>query len=149
MTEKPTQKTSRAIILHPNNEKILLGKRNANDRAFPNAWCLPGGKVDEGEDVMMGIIREVFEETGIKIINIEFFSQDIEMGENMIWENYYYIARLNEEVEMNIIDEDAESFQELEWMSEDQVLKIELAFGHKDVVLRFFNKTKQLKPDLH
>jgi len=36
-------------------------------RNFPNAWVLPGGHLDPGESLEYGVIREVFEETGISI----------------------------------------------------------------------------------
>ncbi len=48
--------------------KILLGKR----KKYPLAWGLPGGKLDFGEDIKEGIKREVREEVGLKVKNIEF-----------------------------------------------------------------------------
>ncbi len=53
--------------------KILLGMRHPDpvkaDSAFRSAgeWCLPGGKLDFGETLEEGAIREVKEETGIDI----------------------------------------------------------------------------------
>lgn len=82
MTDKPIQKTTRAIIFH--NNKILLGQRNANDRAFPSEWCLPGGKVDEGEDEKISIIREVLEETGIEVTSLNLYFSDIEVGKDFL-----------------------------------------------------------------
>lgn len=55
--------------------KILLGKRHPDpdkaDSAFRSAgeWSLPGGKLEWGETIEQGAIREVKEETGITIRN--------------------------------------------------------------------------------
>lgn len=140
MTDKPIQKTTRAIIFH--NNKILLGQRNANDRAFPSKWCLPGGKVDEGENEEISIIREVLEETGIKVRSLKHYFKDIEVGKDFLWENFYFIAELESEIEMRIIEEDGESFQELRWVDNNQIVGMELAFDHKEIIIRFFEEHK-------
>ncbi len=60
--------------------KILLGKRHPDpdkaDSAFRSAgeWSLPGGKLEWGESLEDGAIREVKEETGIDIQNPEVIS---------------------------------------------------------------------------
>ena len=44
--------------------KILLIKRK--NQPFENMWALPGGFVDYGEKTENAVIREMFEETGLK-----------------------------------------------------------------------------------
>ena len=55
----------RAIII--DDEKILIIKRSANSKTNPNKWELPGGKVEQNETFDQALIREVFEETNLKI----------------------------------------------------------------------------------
>ena len=43
-------------------DEILTGKRRDNGK-----WTNPGGHMDEGEDIQDAAVREVYEETGIKI----------------------------------------------------------------------------------
>lgn len=60
--------------------KILLGLRHPDpdkaDSAFRSAgeWSLPGGKLEWGESFEAGAMREVAEETGIKIKNPKVIS---------------------------------------------------------------------------
>lgn len=67
------------VILEQNGQ-ILLGRRHPDpdkaDSAFRSAgeWCIPGGKLDWGESLEDGAIREVREETGIEIKNPEVIS---------------------------------------------------------------------------
>lgn len=51
-----------AIIFDEDREKILLTRRADNGQ-----WCLPSGRVDPGESVSEACIREVWEETGLRV----------------------------------------------------------------------------------
>lgn len=54
-----------AVILNDNNE-VLLGYRK-NTEWFPNTYGLIGGKIDEKESAIEAMIREIYEETGVKV----------------------------------------------------------------------------------
>lgn len=58
----PFIQTGAAIIIRNENGQILLQERT--DR---NKWGLPGGCQDLGEDLRATVIREAYEETGIKL----------------------------------------------------------------------------------
>ncbi len=48
------------------NGNFLFLKRNPN-KPQGNTWCLPAGKIENGENPKDAVIRETFEETAIKL----------------------------------------------------------------------------------
>lgn len=51
-------------------DRILLVQRASHD-SMPNRWEIPGGAVDDGETVLAGLAREVWEESGLKVKKME------------------------------------------------------------------------------
>ena len=51
-----------ATVFDASRGKILLTRRTDNNR-----WCLPGGGADPGESVTETCVREVWEETGLRV----------------------------------------------------------------------------------
>ncbi len=50
-----------AIFFDERREKVFLTRRTDN-----GMWCLPGGRVDPGESVEEAVLRELWEETGLR-----------------------------------------------------------------------------------
>ena len=47
------------------NDRILLGRRTADRRIYPNVWDVIGGHLEPGETLEEALIREVEEEIGV------------------------------------------------------------------------------------
>jgi mutator protein MutT len=60
------------VVVFNNNDEFLLLQRSDNDNYMPNKLCFAGGKIEQGEDVEKGALRELFEETGIKAEKADF-----------------------------------------------------------------------------
>ena len=113
------------IILNKQN-KIFVGKRKDNPG---DKWQMPQGGVDEGEDYIAAMKRELFEETSIQ--NIEIIKEidkiyQYELPKNLvgiIWKGKYrgqkqkwFITRfLGEEKEINLNTKHAE-FIDWKWI---------------------------------
>tara|TARA_R110000824_G_scaffold59304_1_gene159343 strand:+ start:49 stop:453 length:405 start_codon:yes stop_codon:yes gene_type:complete len=61
---KDSKNVSKAVIIKEDGALLLL--RSAGEK-FPNRWDLPGGHIHEGEDIKDGLLREVYEETQLKL----------------------------------------------------------------------------------
>ncbi|MDD5063284.1 MAG: NUDIX domain-containing protein [Phycisphaerae bacterium] len=66
MSEKPFALSVKVVILDKNGRCLLL-KRSMSSKYNKGKWDLPGGKVDTNEDFEKALLREVAEETGLKI----------------------------------------------------------------------------------
>ena len=126
IAQKLPLRTGVGIIVLNKQNKIFVGKRKDNPG---DKWQMPQGGVDEGEDYITAMRRELLEETGIQ--NIEIIKEiekiyQYELPENLvgiIWKGKYrgkkqkwFITRfLGEEKEINLNTKHAE-FIDWKWI---------------------------------
>ena len=136
------------IVLNYQN-KIFVGKRKDNPG---DKWQMPQGGVDEGEDYVTAMRRELLEETGIQ--NIEIIKEidkiyQYELPENLvgiIWKGKYrgqkqkwFITRfLGEEKEINLNTKHAE-FIDWKWIEPKLLPEIIVNFK-KDLYLNLLKE---------
>lgn len=107
-----------AIIQNENNE-ILFLLRTSSDTFEPNTWGLPGGKVDPGETVKEGLIREVQEETGLTVTGC--FPSKVKKFET--GDAHYFHVFVKEDCSMISLDD--EEHANYAFMSIDEIEKRE------------------------
>lgn len=56
-----------AVILQSANQRVLLTRRAKHLRIFPNVWVPPGGHIEPDETLLEAGLRELREETGLKL----------------------------------------------------------------------------------
>lgn len=140
------------IMLINRDKKIFVGKRIDNNS---DAWQMPQGGIDAGEDEDEAMIRELREETGIldsgiKIIkksrhhfyyNLPYKLQKKFWGGKYLGQKqrWYLLEFVGEESEININTPDPE-FSEWKWISADEILGAIVAFKrglYEDVISEF------------
>jgi 8-oxo-dGTP diphosphatase len=57
-------------ILMKSNGDVLLGQR-PEGKPYAGYWEFPGGKVEEGEDILDALKREFMEELGVQIVSAQ------------------------------------------------------------------------------
>ena len=111
-----------AFAITCKEDKILL-VRIAPPFAEAGKWNFPGGVIEDGEDIRVGLAREVFEETGvtclIEKIRDNFITED---PDNDI--TIFDAAYIQGEV---VVQE--EEILEARWFTISGALKLELAFN--------------------
>ena len=147
--QKLPLRTGVGIIVLNKQNKIFVGKRKDNPG---DKWQMPQGGVDEGEDYITAMKRELLEETNIQ--NIEIIKEidkiyQYELPENLvgiIWKGKYrgqkqkwFITRfLGEEKEINLNTKHAE-FIDWKWI-EPKLLPEVIVDFKKDLYLNLLKE---------
>jgi|14_taG_2_1085336.scaffolds.fasta_scaffold54370_1 8-oxo-dGTP pyrophosphatase MutT (NUDIX family) len=78
------------IVVKDSVDQYLLLKKTATDKNIARSWGLPGGKAESGEAPEETGTRELFEETGIKVLkdSLVFLAAKSTRGK----ETYYFMA---------------------------------------------------------
>ena len=147
--QKLPLRTGVGIIVLNKQNKIFVGKRKDNPG---DKWQMPQGGVDEGEDYITAMKRELFEETSIQNIKIIKEIEKIyqyELPPNLvgiIWKGKYrgqkqkwFITRfLGEEKEINLNTKHAE-FIDWKWIEPKFLPEIIVNFK-KDLYLNLLKE---------
>ncbi len=111
--------------------KVVLIKRR--DDPFKGRWALPGGFLEEDEDIEAGARRELLEETGIEISYLEqlytFGSVHRDPRERVISVAHFALVR-SDAVE----PEGGDDAVEAEWVDLIDTSAKKLAFDHADIL---------------
>jgi len=149
INQKLPLRTGVGIIVLNKQNKIFVGKRKDNPG---DKWQMPQGGVDEGEDYITAMKRELLEETSIQNIKIIKEINKIyqyELPENLvgiIWKGKYrgqkqkwFITRfLGEEKEINLNTKHAE-FIDWKWIEPKLLPKVIVNFK-KDLYLNLLKE---------
>ncbi len=105
-------------------EKVFLPKRASTKKFLPNVHELPGGHIDFGEDIKLGLKREIMEEFGMNVkIGDPFYAftyaNEIK-GSHSI--EVIFFAVFTDPIEK--IKLDPEDHSEFGWFSESELNKV-------------------------
>lgn len=88
---------ARTVIFDVSKNKVLLLKKKTDQKIGPGAWLLPGGTVEFGEDIEVSLIREIEEETNLKIQSLELFVTKKMIIQDTHWLGLYYLGEVSRE----------------------------------------------------
>ena len=144
------------IVVLNNEDKVFVAKRIDNPKNF---WQMPQGGVDNGEDFLTAALRELYEETSIK--NVELIKEldgmtTYELPDHLlgiIWkgkfkgqkQKWFLMRFLGEDKDINIKTNKPE-FLEWKWTDIDQVTE-EVVDFKLDVYKEVKGKIKKLLID--
>jgi 8-oxo-dGTP diphosphatase len=114
-------RVSQKIFLKNSDGKMLALRRSETDPSRPLTWDLPGGNIEEGEDLVENLKREIFEEVGIEVENISILgalSGTSKKGEYAI--QIAYIATVdNPEIKLSY------EHDQYKWVTKEEFFELE------------------------
>lgn len=122
--------SQKAIIVR--NKKILLER--------DNVWHLPGGRVNENEDLEEAFIRELQEEIGIKVIDPKLYRAII--FSNPVGRKKFALIYECDEFEGEPFAAQPEEVKELKWATLEEVKELPLIDEFKPVVIEYLTNLK-------
>ena len=149
--QKLPMRTGVGIILLNNKNQVFVGKRKDNPE---DKWQMPQGGVEEGEDFISAMKRELHEETNVR--NIKIIKEikkiyEYELPKNLlgiIWkgkfrgqkQKWFITKFIGEENEINLNTENPE-FIEWKWINAEKLPTVIIEFK-KDLYLNLLKEIK-------
>lgn len=123
--------TQKAIISNDNNE--ILFTKDISDQL----WELPGGRLNVGETPVEGLVREIFEEVGLRIrVKAPYWT---EISKNSKGETrfmvIYLCAQEDNNSEIHLQENEIEAHK---WVGKDVWLELPLYPEYKEVLEKYF-----------
>jgi 8-oxo-dGTP pyrophosphatase MutT (NUDIX family) len=92
-----------ALIYAKSTNRYLFLLRNKSKHS--GSWGIVGGKIDDGETVIQGLVREIQEEIGINYANRKFIPLETFTADNRKFVYYTFLISVNEEFVPHLNDE--------------------------------------------
>ena len=110
--------------------KVLLVQRK--NEPFKDHWALPGGFVDEGEDLETAAKRELLEETGVSVKSMEQIQAFGDPGRDPRGHtiSIAFLSQIYLEAELNPSDD----AKDARWFDVHKLLAMDLAFDHDEII---------------
>ena len=116
---------AKVFVINPSG-LILTMRRSKTDTRRPLTWDLPGGGVEYGEDPKDAVIRETYEEVGIKLETADIFYVSSTNEKTYVIRLLFYARTTSKDVKLSF------EHDQFKWVTKDEFTKLELPDYQKD-----------------
>jgi 8-oxo-dGTP pyrophosphatase MutT (NUDIX family) len=136
-------KKSAGVIIVLKNEKVLICHPSNNDKWF-GSYSFPKGGIDEGETIKQAALRELFEETSVKLDESKISKEPLVLDymnykkKDVVYKKIYlftmYINDISEiGLDSEVIPSDKLPFGEIDWAGFISKEEAKLRLFHRSV----------------
>ncbi len=134
----------RTLCFVTNGADLLLIRRAAHKRVFPNKYNGLGGHIERDEDPATSALREIEEESGLRVHSLRLRSiHNIDAGGGTGILLFVYTALSDTR---NLRDDCPEG--KLEWVAKDRIFELDLVEDLPELLARIFAMSDD-QPPLH
>lgn len=126
------------VILISKNGSILLQHRDSRNRWNKDSWSEFGGQIEEGEDPEETAKRELLEELGIEISDLEFFKKYNLQREKGVYVQFIFIAHINYAIED--LRKRQKEGDNLGFFSAEEIKTLKMADYTREALANYFKK---------
>ncbi len=133
--EKDKHSGTSILFVNDSGQVLLCLRDNKLEIPCPNCWDIIGGHVEQGETPEQCIVREVKEEIGRDVKELNLYQKN-DMKDKI---EYTYWEKANIDIEKTVLTEG----QMLKWFTEEEIKNMpeeKIAFGFKRIILGFFRE---------
>ena len=135
-----------AVLLNENGSWfVLAGQRGSGTPDYQGYWNLPCGYLDYNEDTQEAAMREVYEETGIRLSpnELKYFGNSSSPEENRQNVCFYYVALINgDRAKLGFSKDNMEENEVdgIQWLPLEKAGTLKWAFGHDELIQKIVAK---------
>jgi 8-oxo-dGTP diphosphatase len=118
------------------NSFLLL--QTGKQKSMRNKWGVPAGKLESEEKLIDGIIREVYEETGIEVQSkdIAYFDKVYVTHDGYSFIYYMYTYRVSQKPTIQLTPE----HQDFKWVTAEEALALDLIPDEDFCIKMYFKR---------
>jgi ADP-ribose pyrophosphatase len=121
-----------SIIVHDNDNKVLIAQRSKCKKSFPLLWESVGGALEGNETPEQCIRREVKEELNCNIQDLKLFKVYV-INDKDRYVLIVYTGRINDQIQPNL------ELEQIRWIDESEISKFNFYGNEREKLLDYYN----------
>lgn len=110
---------SKCVLINEKNEFLILKRTDYKNDGTGDLWDIPGGSVDENEDVNLAVKREAREELQIEINETKVFN--IDSGKGIPSGQFIFVLFASKDYDLKEGIQLSHEHSEYKWISVDEI----------------------------